>query len=426
MNGIPDFVRAVLNTLEKAGYGAWLVGGCLRDMLLGRDIHDWDVATTALGAEVLPLFPKTVETGARFGTVTVLTSGGPVEVTTLRSDGTYSDCRRPDSVRFVGDLQEDLKRRDFTVNAMAMTVEGVLSDPFDGRGDLKRRLLRCVGRAEDRFSEDALRMFRALRFSAQLGFEIEPSTMAAIKACAPLCAALSAERVREETEKILMSARPDLVFTAVSLGLFAGRIRTDGICEFPVGVQSALVMHPNMEGDALLVPRATDASRRIAGLPYDRQLRWAAFCAVLQRCGVIGNAPEFLRALRLDAKAVRYCGTGAETAIASPLPEDRTGLKRLLSAIGVEASLCAAAADEVLRGGSAVRRVLEVASSGECFSLGGLAVTGDDLIALGAAPGVQLGTLLKKLLAYVIEHPEDNNRDVLCAFAAEMMKNAVN
>ncbi len=184
MTGIPDYVRAVLGTLEEAGHQAYLVGGCLRDMLLGRDIHDWDVATTALGAEVMQLFQKTAATGARFGTVTVITSGGNVEVTTLRSDGVYSDCRRPDEVRFVGDLLEDLKRRDFTINAMAMTAAGVLSDPFDGQGDLKRRLLRCVGRAEDRFSEDALRMFRALRFSAQLGFDIEEGTMAAVGKCA--------------------------------------------------------------------------------------------------------------------------------------------------------------------------------------------------------------------------------------------------
>lgn len=395
MTCIPEHVRGILNTLESGGFKAWLVGGCLRDMLLGRTIHDWDVATSARSAEIVSLFPKTVETGARFGTVTVITSGGLVEVTTLRSDGVYSDRRRPDEVHFVDDLLEDLKRRDFTVNAMAMTSAGGLSDPFDGQGDLERRLIRCVGRPEDRFSEDALRMFRALRFSAQLGFDIESLTMAAIGRCAQLCAALSAERVRDETEKILLSPRPELVGAAVSLGLFEGRLdKADGQSADLLDVQSP-------------------ALRRIAGLPEDSRLRWSSFCAVLQRNRRTASARDFLRAMRLDAKTVRSCAAGAETALAAPLPEDRTALKRLMSAVGPDAARCAAAADVVLRGGDTLRRIEEVISGGECFSIAQLAVTGDDLIAMGITPGRQLGLLLKKLLDHVIDHPEDNKREVL-------------
>lgn len=392
---IPEHVRGILNALESNGYKAWLVGGCLRDMLLGRAVHDWDLATSARGAAVAELFPKTVKTGARFGTVTVITAEGSVEVTTLRSDGVYSDGRRPDRVRFVDDLLEDLKRRDFTINAMAMTGAGELSDPFGGQGDLERRLIRCVGSPEDRFSEDALRMFRALRFSAQLGFEVERGTMDAIRCCAPLCAALSAERVRDETEKILLSPEPAHAGTAVEYGLFAGRLERAALpCE--------------------TLPR-------LAGLPEDRFLRWSAFCAALLDAGLIKSARCFLQALRLDAKTVRYCGTGADTALAAPLPEDRTGLKLLLSRIGPDTARCAAAAHDVLRGGDTLIRIEEIISSGECFSIGQMAVNGDDLTAFGIAPGRQLGILLKKLLDHVIEHPDDNNREVLIGFVSKMM-----
>ncbi len=384
---MPEYVRNVLNTLEANGHKAYLVGGCLRDMLLGRDIHDWDVATSALCPEIITLFPKTVETGARFGTVTVITESGLVEVTTFRSDGVYTDKRRPDDVRFVDDLGEDLKRRDFTINAMAMTNTGLLSDPFDGQADIKRRVIRCVGRAEDRFSEDALRLFRALRFSAQLSFDIEDETMKAIKKCAHLCAALSAERVRDETEKILQSDRPETAGKAVAYGLFAGRL-----------LQS------------VDLPENLD---KLSTLPKDRLMRWAAFCAVLKRAGLIESAQEFLYAMRLDAKTVRYAGAGSVTALAGPLPDNRMSLKRLMADIGVEASLCAAAAEEILRGGSTIRSVEEVISSGECYSFSELAVTGDDLIARGIAPGIGLGDMLKKLLEHVIENPLDNNRVTL-------------
>jgi tRNA nucleotidyltransferase (CCA-adding enzyme) len=425
---IPDYVSAVLHTLEEVGYQAYLVGGCLRDILLGRVIHDWDVATTARGADVVSLFRKTVETGARFGTVTVVTGDGHVEVTTLRSDGVYSDHRRPEVVRFVDDLQEDLKRRDFTINAMAMSSAGVLSDPFDGQGDLKRCLLRCVGKAEDRFSEDALRMFRALRFSAQLGFDIEDQTMAAIGKCAPLCAALSAERVRDETEKILMSERPEVVFSAVELGLFADRltlppggVSAGGFAVFPPYNDGAPVIPDDTGRGSISVTGQTPGSFRAVAAAWDARMRWAAFCAALRRGGFIVSAQDFLRAMRLDAKAVRNVGTGAEAVIDNPFPENKAGVKRLLADIGVEAAFCAAAADEALRGGSAVRGVEEVISGGECFSLAALEVKGDELIALGIAPGTQLGTILKALLEHVIDRPEDNKREILMKIALKIM-----
>lgn len=385
MANIPEYVRTVLNTLEAGGHEACLVGGCLRDMLIGRAIHDWDIATSARGSDIIKLFPKTVETGARFGTITVITVEGPVEVTTFRSDGVYTDKRRPDDVRFVDDLYEDLKRRDFTINAMAMSGDGNLRDPFDGQSDIKCHIIRCVGNAEDRFSEDALRMFRAVRFSAQLAFDIEDGTMAAIMKCAHLCAELSAERVRDETEKMLMSDRPELAGAAVRLGLFAGHLR---------------------QAEQL------SGLNRISALPCDRTMRWAAFCAVLQSGGCIENTGAFLCDLRHDAKIVKYCDAGVRAAHGRLL-SDRIGIKRLLAEIGKDAVLCAAAAEEVLHRTDAIARVEEVLSSGECFSFGDLAVTGDDLIDLGVTPGVALGGILKKLLEHVIEHPEDNQKEFL-------------
>jgi tRNA nucleotidyltransferase (CCA-adding enzyme) len=395
-------VQRILMTIEKGGFEAVLVGGCVRDMLLGRPVHDWDVATSAPDARVAGLFPRTVPTGVRFGTVTVVAPEGCVEVTTYRSDGAYTDSRRPDSVAFVGELTEDLRRRDFSMNAMAVRPDGTVVDPFGGRADIARRLIRCVGNAADRFSEDALRMFRALRFKAQLGFEIEEDTMAAIRACAPLCAALSAERVRDETEKILLSARPENIGTAVECGLYAGRLNGVEVAQAPER------------------PDPAAALRRIAALPEDRPLRWAALTAVLVRAGLTGCAKSFLGAMRLDNGTVRSAGAGAEKALGGPIPEDRIALKRLMAALGADAALCAAAAADALRGGDSLRRVRDLLESGECWSLNGLAVAGEDLISLGIPQGPALGAALKKLLEHVIERPEENKRDVLIALIDEM------
>ena len=207
MNMRPD---EILQTLERAGFEARYVGGCVRDTLLGRPVHDWDIASQALPEDVLRLFPRCVPTGLQHGTVTVLLDGTSAEVTTYRLDGAYHDSRHPDGVRFVRSLADDLARRDFTINAMAMDLSGTITDLFGGREDLARGVIRCVGDAETRFREDALRMLRARRFAAQLGFALEAGTEAAIGRCAGLCAALSRERVREEAEKTLLSDRPAL------------------------------------------------------------------------------------------------------------------------------------------------------------------------------------------------------------------------
>lgn len=215
----PKYVRQVLRSLQARGYVAYLVGGCVRDMALGVRPHDWDICTSALPEQVMAVFPGARPTGLKHGTVTVRVNSRSVEVTTFRSEENYTDHRHPETVRFVGELTTDLSRRDFTVNAMALSPDGLLMDPFGGLADLERRCIRCVGSPELRFEEDALRMFRALRFSARLDFTIEESTLAAIEKKAHLASALAAERIRDEVEKTLLTLRPDTVGLMQRLGL---------------------------------------------------------------------------------------------------------------------------------------------------------------------------------------------------------------
>jgi tRNA nucleotidyltransferase (CCA-adding enzyme) len=252
-NHIPAGVSALCAALRGAGHEAYPVGGCVRDLLLGRAPEDWDVCTSALPEEVEALFEKTIPTGVVHGTVTVLLGREKIEVTTFRREGGYADARHPDAVHFDAGLTEDLSRRDFTVNAMALGPDGAVVDPFGGQADLKIGVIRCVGAADRRFAEDALRMLRAVRFSAQLGFAIEEKTASAIRANAYRAAALSGERVKAELEKILLSLQPQRVEVLAKAGvlnhLYSG---------WPAGA----------DWDSL------------AAVPARRSERWRAFCAL--------------------------------------------------------------------------------------------------------------------------------------------------
>ena len=218
---IPAGVRGCLDTLRQAGYAAHPVGGCVRDLLLGRTPGDYDLCTSARPEQVMALFERTIPTGIQHGTVTVLTGDGPVEVTTFRREGGYADGRHPDGVAFDVGLTEDLARRDFTINAMALGPAGEVIDPFDGQADLKAGLIRCVGEPDRRFAEDALRMLRAVRFAAQLGFAIAPETEEAIRRNAGRMARVSGERIKAELEKILLSPHPERAEELLRWGLLA-------------------------------------------------------------------------------------------------------------------------------------------------------------------------------------------------------------
>lgn len=363
----PDLI---LHTLRRAGYEAWYVGGCVRDSLLGRPIHDWDVTTSALPEQVMACFDRCIPTGIKHGTVTVLTEQGQAEVTTYRTDGDYPDGRHPAQVTFVSSLGEDLARRDFTVNAMAMDEKGNITDLYGGREDLKRRLLRCVGDPELRFREDALRMLRAIRFSAQLDFSVEENTRRAMKMLGHLCRGLSAERIRDEIEKTLLSPRPERVNEIAELGL------------------------PEVFG----LEQDKDCSE-LSTLPPERVIRWAGLCRIQPKLD--------LTALRLDKQTAQ----DAMTAGRLPFPNDRLGWKQLIAAHGPRRAVITAA----LAGkGEEVEQIL---SSGECLSLKELAVSGRDFPHL---QGKELGEHLQKLLYHVLDCPEDNKREVLKNFSKNL------
>ena len=216
---LPEPVQCCCDTLRGAGFAAHPVGGGVRDLLLGRVPGDWDVTTSARPETVQELFAHTVPTGIKHGTITVIGDGLPIEVTTFRTESGYGDRRHPDSVNFDTDLTGDLSRRDFTVNAMALDEHLNVIDPFGGKADLNQKIIRAVGEPKRRFSEDALRILRGIRFAAQLGFEVEAETAAAMKVCAPLVDNVSSERIKTEVEKILLSPNPHRVEELVSLGL---------------------------------------------------------------------------------------------------------------------------------------------------------------------------------------------------------------
>ena len=385
----PKYVKHILITLQSRGHAAYLVGGCVRDMILGVHPQDWDICTSALPEQTLEIFPHSRPTGLKHGTVTVSVNSRSVEVTTFRSDGAYADHRHPDAVSFVGDLTTDLSRRDFTMNAIALPPDGLVADPFGGVDDIKNRIIRCVGYPELRFEEDALRMFRALRFSARLGFVIEPATLAAIKEKAFLASALAPERVRDEVEKILLTPAPETVYTLIDLGLL----------------------------DAFLAKRMPAPWRlyRLRTMPRKAMPRWAALCCALEKFGCIASAEDFLTALRLDSRTIRCCTAAAEL-VKKPKPADSAEWKRFLCRYGVDSVSCAAQCYDAFTGGSSMRELRAVLKSGECFSMKHLAVTGDDLLELGLR-GKELGDMLRFLLDYVIEYPANNRRELLLTLA---------
>lgn len=385
----PKYVRQILFTIQSRGHLAYLVGGCVRDVIMGVKPQDWDICTSALPEEVLELFPGSRPTGLKHGTVTVCIGSRSSEVTTFRTEGDYRDHRRPDSVTFVSDLITDLSRRDFTMNAIALSADGMIADPFDGASDIEKRTIRCVGEPKLRFSEDALRMFRALRFSARLGFTIEYETMRAIEAKASLAAELSPERVRDETEKILLTSRPETMGAAISFGL----------------------MERYIPGSGWKTPNFADLS----SLPKKPLPRWISFAIMLRKYGYIPSAPDFLNELRLDGRTVRCCAD-AEMMLSGKLPSDTFGWKRLLNRYGVDAVTSAVQAAAVILGDNREKDLRAVLKSGDCFSLKHLAVTGDDLLELGLR-GHELGEMLNFLLDYVMEYPENNKREILLELA---------
>ena len=386
----PKYVRHILVTLQSHGHQAFLVGGSVRDMLLGKHPFDWDISTSARPEQVMEIFPDSDPTGLKHGTVTVKINSHSAEVTTFRSEGSYTDHRHPDMVTFVGDLTTDLSRRDFTMNAIAFSPDGLMADPFDGCSDIENHLIRAVGLPQLRFEEDALRMFRAVRFSARLGFKIEKETLEAIRIKAPLAADIAPERVRDEIEKILTSTAPAKFFDLVKYGL--------------------------MDSYLVTRPESIDDGGSLSKLPRKKSLyRWTCLCVILENYGCIESVEDFLGSLRVDKRRIRCC-RDASAMLTDPIPETPVEWKRLLNKYGVTAVSCAAAVADVLKGKNYTHELKTILRSGECFSLKHLAVTGDDLMQIGLN-GRELGEMLLFLLDYVMEFPQYNQRELLLSLA---------
>lgn len=430
---VPEKVETVLSVLRGAGYEAYIVGGCVRDAILHRTPGDWDITTSALPGEVKALFARTVDTGIQHGTVTVLIGREGFEVTTYRIDGAYEDGRHPESVTFTRSLLEDLKRRDFTINAMAYSEETGLVDEFDGIGDIERKLIRCVGDPAARFSEDALRIMRAMRFSAQLDYGIEEKTLAAAAALAPNLDRVSAERIRVELEKLLVSDHPERILLCQEEGILQRFLPEFTPC------MTCLQNTPH-HGDTV----AEHTVKTLLAAPATRVLRLAALLhdiakpqgKVTGEDGIDrfpGHAARSAEMADGILKRLRYDNDTRKRVTAlirhhsdDVAPED-AAIRREAAAVGPDLYpdlLALRRADAAAQAPAWARvklaRVEEteqhwqgIVSRGDPLDLRHLAVTGRDLMALGAKPGKELGTLLQQCLSTVLDDPAKNNRQTL-------------
>ena len=426
--------RNVLRRLESAGHQAYLVGGCVRDLLRGVTPHDCDITTSARPEEVLALFEGfAIPTGLQHGTVTVREGGEHFEVTTFRADGVYSDHRRPDSVTFSESLQEDLQRRDFTVNAMAMDLRGQLHDLHGGAEDLKKGIIRCVGEPRKRFEEDALRIMRGLRFAAVLGFAIEEETAAAMERCAPLLRHIAAERLREEMEKLLVgdAAAEILLRFAGIFGVFLPEILP---C---VGFDQRNFHH--------LYDVWEHTARSVAAAPKDALLRWTMLlhdlgkpdCFTVDESGVghfyghdaLGAelAAQITARLRFDKKTASRVELligrhmrqiePTEKAVGRALRQlGEEALRQLLQVKRADAAACHPDYAWQTQALDAVEAVLEqLLAKDACFTLRDLAVDGHDLMALGLQ-GREIGRTLDRLLDRVAAGELENEKEKLLAW----------
>ncbi len=372
---IPKHALEIIKTIRNAGFEAYAVGGCVRDALLGNTAADVDVTTSASSEVILSLFPDSMLTGGRFMTVTVLYAGGKAEITPYRSESGYSDSRRPDNVTEASGLTEDLKRRDFTINALCFDGEKVI-DLLGGISDLELRIIRCVGDPERRFDEDALRIMRAFRFSAELGFEIEPETMRAALAASEKLKRISVERIRDELIKTLLSPSPERI-------------------------------SPLLETSALSFLGINNSPQiaNLKSLVKNETVRLAAFFYICGR----GAA----NTMKLPTRQKRVIN-GVFSVLDSLPPPAENAVKRAISRSSPETFEIAAEIAEKLYDSagdysSILRRITE---SGEPYRVSDLAVNGSDLIESGIRE-TDVGRTLERLLETVIDHPELNTRETL-------------
>ena len=428
---------ALLDTLHAAGYAAYAVGGCVRDSLLGRTAHDWDLCTSALPQQVMELFgaEQCIPTGLQHGTVTIKYGGQLYETTTFRTEGSYTDGRHPDEVQFVPDVREDLARRDFTINAMAYNEAEGLVDPFGGQADLQNGLLRAVGEPQQRFTEDALRILRLYRFAARFGFALDAATARAARQLAPHLDCISAERIQEELAKLLAAPQPGAYLEPAVLAVVLPELTPESLTAAKPVVDACPAGEENLpvRWAALLGALGEADTRRVL-----KRLRCSNACieetAVLVREtageGVCGS---FLLGHESGHSIAR------PTACGSRVPPQRTvlgetpahagevAIRQLLGRYGlctVErlCALCAALHPQAAPACAlAAQRARQLEADGVCCRVSQLAVNGRDLMAAGIPAGPALRRVLETLLDGVIRAEYPNEKPVLLAAAQKII-----
>lgn len=403
---------ALLDALHAAGYAAYAVGGCVRDSLLGRTAHDWDLCTSALPQQVMELFgtEQCIPTGLQHGTVTIKYGGQLYETTTFRTEGSYTDGRHPDAVQFVPDVREDLARRDFTINAMAYNAAEGLVDPFGGQADLQNGLLRAVGEPQQRFTEDALRILRLYRFAARFGFALDAATARAARQLAPHLDCISAERIQEELAKLLAAPQPGAYLEPAVLAVVLPELTPESLTAAKPVVDACPAGEENLP------------------------VRWAALL------GALGEADtrRVLKRLRcsnacIEETAVLVRETAGE-GVCRSFSEEKASvhpgdihIRRLLGRYGlctVErlCALCAALHPQAAPACAlAAQRARQLEADGVCCRVSQLAVNGRDLMAAGIPAGPALRRVLEALLDGVIRAEYPNKKPALLAAAQKMI-----
>jgi tRNA nucleotidyltransferase (CCA-adding enzyme) len=390
---IPDFIREIMDRIESAGYEAFVVGGSLRDILLGKEPHDWDVTTSALPETVASLFPDkhVIPTGIKHGTVTVVSEGEPVEITTYRVDGEYTDSRRPDRVEFTRNIEDDLSRRDFTVNALAYNEKRGLIDLFGGKSDLENKIIRAVGDPEKRFTEDALRIMRAFRFSAQLGFDIEERTLLAARRLSPRLKNIARERIGSEFIRLLASPEPERSLTLMDHVIYE------------------ILPVENIDKNSYVLCDAIgpDAFSRLALILYGKSNE--ELTGVAHALRLSNEQKKRMILLATPAEEKFECTALSARRFLHHYGDVWRGAARILTLLG------------------SVSPDFEDAANAEaekkpCLTIGGLDIDGSEIISLGLASGREVGALLSYLLDEVIRDPSLNERERL----AEKAKSHLN
>ena len=437
---LPETTAYIIERIEKNGFEAFAVGGCIRDSLLGRVPNDWDITTSAKPEDIMNIFENTVETGIEHGTVTVVIDKEPYEVTTYRIDGDYTDGRHPDSVEFTENIEEDLSRRDFTINAMAYNNSTGLVDVFGGREDLENRVIRCVGNPKKRFEEDALRMMRGIRFSAQLGFSIDKDTFKAIEEMADSISAVSIERINVEFTKTLMSdAKKIMIYHETGIlknvlpelyTIEKENLRKDFSIEksIKMGIDCADLCKKDLAcrlaGFFVYINEAIgieNTKKILKKMRYDNKTI-SKTCELLKySMRNISNNKEDLKYLLMkldsvelledliDLKAAEvdtYLETQKkifEDESTKNDESDKVGLE-VLEAFTVESLIVLNNVENTLK---------EIVDNKECFRVKDLDINGKDLIAVGVKPGKEIGEMLNKILKEVIKNPDINRKEKL-------------